>query len=67
MKGSLSRPLLPTRPQRHTNSHCLLMQGSYAPLELARDHRRLRLLTRERLQHADMPIPVAPLDPTRRG
>jgi hypothetical protein len=49
--ASISRPLLPTTfTQRHTERPCLLICRSHGPLKFPRDHRCLRLFSRERLQ-----------------
>src|ERR1700694_5463422 len=47
-----SRPSLPsTSPERHTKSHCFLLRGSHAPLQLPRHHTCFHFLARERLHH----------------
>jgi hypothetical protein len=52
--SSPSRSLLPTRPQRHTYSHCFLMRRFHAPVQSARNFPRLCFLMRQRFQHADI-------------
>jgi len=46
--------LPPTSPQCHAKSHRFLMRRPHAPLQLARDRRRLCLLACERFECADI-------------
>jgi hypothetical protein len=54
--------LLPRGPQRHTEFRCLLIRGSYAPLQSASDYSGLCLLTCQRLEYTDILFrPIPPL------
>ena len=61
-RDGLCSPLLPRCSQRHAEFRCLLIRGSYAPLQSASDYRGLGLLSCQRLERTDVLFrPIPPL------